>query len=210
MRTRILAAGLLLLISAGWLAAQNAANAAATNLGPDRTACLGDREAPVVIEVFSDFQCPSCQQFFFGIAQPLLRDYVSAGMVCLIYRELPLERIHAHARQAALYSVAAGRIGRWMQVTTILYATQNEWSKDGSIEAVLARELPPDVMSQLRRQLRDTKLRTAIEHDVARARQLGVSATPTWFLTANGKTERQSGVPQYVILRRYLDHLLNR
>jgi len=208
MRTRILAASLLLLISAGGLAAQNTANAA--NLAPDRTACLGDREAPVIIEVFSDFQCPSCQQFFFGVAQPLLREYVSAGMVCLIYREMPLERIHAHARQAALYSVAAGRIGRWMQVTTILYGTQNEWSKDGSIEAVLARELPEDVMSQLRRQMKDAKLGAPIDRDLARARQLGVNSTPTWFLTANGKTERQSGVPQYVILRRYLDHLLNR
>ena len=208
MRTRILAASLLLLISAGWLAAQNTANAA--NLAPDRTACLGDREAPVIIEVFSDFQCPSCQQFFFGIAQPLLREYVSAGMVCLIYREMPLERIHTYARQAALYSVAAGRIGRWMQVTTILYGTQNEWSKDGNIEAVLARELPEDVMSQLRRQMKDTKVGAPIDRDLARARQLGVNSTPTWFLTANGKTERQSGVPQYVILKRYLDHLLNR
>lgn len=194
------------LLSATLLAAQTAAPA---DTAPAREHCIGDPNAPLVLEVFSDFQCPSCRQYFLGTIQPLLAEYVSAGSVCLIYRDLPLAA-HQHARQAALYAGAAARNGHWFQAFGALYTFQEEWSKDGNIEAVLARALPGKTMTQVRRAMKDPKLAAAIDRDLERARRLGIRATPTSLLTVNGRTERFNGVVSYPILKRYLDHLLGK
>ncbi|MFQ5817481.1 MAG: thioredoxin domain-containing protein [Terriglobia bacterium] len=192
----------LVLVCASVLAAQTAPTPAPTD-------CIGDPDAPIVLEVFSDFQCPACRQYYLGTIQPLLSEYVSAGSVCLIYRDLPL-RNHAYARPAALHAAAAARIGQWLRVTQTLYGFQDEWAKDGNVEAVVMRGLPEKARSQLRRVLKDPKLGTVIDRDIARARRLGVRSTPTSLLTANGQTQRITGVVPYAILKRYLDHLLGK
>jgi hypothetical protein len=87
---------------------------------------------------------------------------------------------------------------------------QAEWSKDGNIEAVLARELPAKVMSQLRRAMKDRKLSASIDRDLERGRRLAVRQTPTSLVTANGQTQLIPGVVDYAILKRYLDHLLGK
>ena len=56
--------------------------------------------APVTIEVFSDFQCPSCKNLYEEALKPLMADYVSKGKVYLIHRDFPLA-MHPHARAAA-------------------------------------------------------------------------------------------------------------
>lgn len=196
----------LVLAFAGVLAAQNSAPASTE---PAREHCIGDRDAPIVVEVFSDFQCPACRQYYLGTLQPFISEYVSAGSACLIYRDFPLT-IHPHARPAALYAVAAARIGQWLEVTGALYMFQAEWSKDGNIEAVLARELPAKVMSQLRRAMKDRKLSASIDRDLERGRRLAIRQTPTSLVTANGQTQPIPGVVDYAILKRYLDHLLGK
>ncbi|MFQ5925998.1 MAG: DsbA family protein [Terriglobia bacterium] len=188
------------------LAAQTPASPSPT---PALNDCIGDPDAPIVFEVFSDFQCPACRQFYLGTIQPLLSEYVSTGTVCLIYRDLPL-RTHEHSRQAALYAGAADRIGQWLRVAETLYVLQDQWAKDGNVEAVVMRRLPQKAQSQLRRALKDPKLARAIDRDVQRARRLGIRSTPTSLLTANGQTQRITGVVQYAILKRYLDHLLGK
>ena len=71
----------------------------------------GSLNSPIRLEVFSDFQCPSCRQFYLETIQPVLQEYSSKDKVCVIYHEFPLNQ-HPYARQAALYSEAASRLGR--------------------------------------------------------------------------------------------------
>jgi protein-disulfide isomerase len=49
---------------------------------------MGDPNAPVVIEEFSDFQCAYCRQFFLETEKPLIDQYVNTGKVYFIYRTL--------------------------------------------------------------------------------------------------------------------------
>jgi hypothetical protein len=37
---------------------------------------LGVKNAPIMIEDFADFQCPSCKALFEGTTEQLIRDYV--------------------------------------------------------------------------------------------------------------------------------------
>jgi len=57
---------------------------------------LGSKSAPVVVEVFSDFQCPACKTLFTSTNRQLMDNYVSTGKVYLIHRDFPLP-MQAHS-----------------------------------------------------------------------------------------------------------------
>lgn len=197
----------LLLLAASLVAAQKPELAAEES----RPLCLGNPDAPVFIEVFSDHQCPACRQLYLETMRPVLADYALPGKACVVYHEFPL-RQHKYARQAARYAQAASRLGstQWVQVADALYYFQGQWSETGEVEAVVAKALSEKDMAQVRKWLDDPRLEAAIERDLAEGNRRGVRSTPTFFITANGRTERVNGVVQYTILRRYLDSLLAR
>lgn len=49
---------------------------------------MGDADAPVVIEVWEDFQCPYCQRFTYEVEPALVETYVKDGDVRLVFRNL--------------------------------------------------------------------------------------------------------------------------
>ena len=177
--------------------------------GEDGTCVGGEPGAPVRIEVFSDYQCPACRQFYLDTMRLVLNNYASAGKVCVVYREFPL-RMHPHAREAALYAHAALQLGtrHWRMVSDALYESQPQWSANGQLEAVVAGVLSDEDMERLRKWMEDPAVEAAISSDIALATQRSVNVTPTFFITAQGKTEKVAGVVQYPTLQRYLDHLL--
>ena len=49
--------------------------------------CVGGKAiSPVKIEVFSDYQCPACREFYLSTMRQVLSDYADAGKVCVVYR----------------------------------------------------------------------------------------------------------------------------
>src|SRR5262249_12238479 len=62
--------------------------AAALEVDPHEA--LGSKTAPIVMEVFSDFQCPACKTLFVTTNRPLMDNYVSTSKVYLIHRDFPL------------------------------------------------------------------------------------------------------------------------
>ena len=47
---------------------------------------MGDPNAPIIIEEFSDFGCNHCADFAFGTAEQIAQDYVATGQVYFISR----------------------------------------------------------------------------------------------------------------------------
>ena len=176
----------------------------------DAGACVGGKpDAPVKIEVFSDFQCPACRDFYLETMRSVLTDYADPGKVCVVYREFPL-KMHQHAVPAARMGHGALRLGmrHWALVADALFTRQDTWSKDGKIEAVLSPVLSPEDLARLKKEAANPDIETAIAADIALGQQRGVNSTPTFFIIAKGKTEKIVGAIQYPILRRYLDSLL--
>src|ERR1700719_218535 len=66
----------------------------------------GSKNAPITMEVFSDYQCPSCRALFEETLKPLIADYVALGKVYLVHRDFPLP-MHSHSWVAARYANAA-------------------------------------------------------------------------------------------------------
>jgi len=171
--------------------------------------CLGSRNAPIMLEVFSDYQCPACRQYYLETIQFVLQEYATTGKVCVVYYEFPLNQ-HKHSREAARYAQAAFRLSptHWVRVNETLYTLQAQWSADGQIEPLVARVLPKADMDKVRLSVNDPKINALIDHDVAQGRSRGVSGTPTTFLTVSGKTHRINGPVQYAIMKQFLDKQL--
>jgi len=52
---------------------------------------LGDVNAPLLIEVYSDYQCPFASRYYIEDIRSVIKDYVDTGKARLVYRELAFE-----------------------------------------------------------------------------------------------------------------------
>ena len=171
--------------------------------------CIGTPNAPIKIDVFSDYQCPACRSFYFDVSRQLMADYTATGKVCLVYHEFPL-RGHQYSRRAAQFAEAAARLGpqQWIKVTDALFYYQPQWSTDGQVEQTVAKALTEKEMDMVRRLVDDPAIDAVVESGLREGNQRGVRSTPTAFIVTPGREERIPPGVQYPILRRVLDGLL--
>jgi protein-disulfide isomerase len=172
--------------------------------------CLGGRlDAPIRIEVYSDFQCPGCRVFYLETMKKVLQDYCALNKVCLIYREFPLNG-HPYAREAARYSVAAQRLGRkqYQAVVESLYIHQPQWSENGKVSDAVVRALSPEDYQRLKKILQSASLNKIIDREVAVGKRMEITTTPTFIVTAGGREQRIVGVVPYPVLKDFFDRTL--
>src|SRR5882724_6284295 len=139
---------------------------------------LGVPGAPITLEVFSDFQCPSCKALHEETLRPLVTDYVNKGKVYLIHRDFPLA-MHAYSRTAALYANAAFRVNKYEMVATALFHQQAMWAANGKVEDAVASVLSPAELQKVRALIKDPRLTMEIEQDIALGGKAKVHQTPT-------------------------------
>lgn len=170
---------------------------------------MGGADSPVKIEMFSDFQCPSCRAFYLDTVTRLLSEYSGGKKVCFIFRDFPLVQ-HPVAREAARYALASRVLGHgpWLKVIEYLYTCQAEWSYDGKVEAVLARILSAQDMGKLKEELKNPAIDQTIEQTVAMGNGKSVSSTPTLFVTMGGKEQRVQNALPFEVLKGYIDPYL--
>jgi len=185
--------------------------AAETEPGPPEKT-LGSRNAPIVMEVFSDYSCPVCRIFYESVLRPMMDDYISTGKVYFIHRDFPLTGVmgHEHSREAALYETAAARIGRFQEVDAALYDKQLDWTRTGNVDAVVAAVLSPRELKRVREMVQGGKVDSYVNSDRSLGDSKGVRSTPTIYVTVHGHTDILPGNVSYSLLRRYLDEQLQK
>lgn len=67
----------------------------------DDDAVLGNKNAPITIIEFSDYQCPFCRKFWTETLPQLKTTYIDTGKVKLVFRDLPLASLHPMAQASA-------------------------------------------------------------------------------------------------------------
>jgi protein-disulfide isomerase len=169
---------------------------------------LGSKTAPVVVEVFSDFQCPACKTLFTTTNRQLMDNYVSTGKVYLIHRDFPLP-MHAHSKVAAQYSRAAAQIGKLEPVEDILFQEQEKWEQSGDIDGTVSSVLSSAEMAKVRAIVKSGSVDAAIAKDQALGQVYRINQTPTTIFHANGQTFPYAGVMNWEILKQFLDQLLS-
>jgi protein-disulfide isomerase len=169
---------------------------------------FGSKNAPITMEVFSDFQCPACKTLFLTTNRQLMDNYVSTGKVYLIHRDFPLP-MHAYSRVAARYARAAAEIGRIEPVEKALFENQEKWEQSGDVDGTVAAVLSSAEMSKVRALVKGGTLEPLIDKDVQLGQIYRVNQTPTTVFHSKGQTYPYSSAMSYEILRQFLDQLLS-
>jgi protein-disulfide isomerase len=191
------------------------------------TKAYGSKNAPITMEVFSDYQCPSCRALFEETLKPLIADYVALGKVYLVHRDFPLP-MHSHSWVAARYANAAARIGKFPQVEAALYDNQAAWSADGDIAKYVSAAVGPEDMKKIDKLMpagckvqppapgtpgaapaAPCPLDPGIQRDADLGKKVPVNATPTFQVICKGKTTTTAGTVTYPVLKQYFDYLLS-
>jgi protein-disulfide isomerase len=171
---------------------------------------LGSKNAPITIEVFSDFECPACRNFYETSLKQVIDNYVNTGKVYLLHRDFPLP-MHPYAVQAARLANAAAQLGDFERIEGALFDTQDQWSATGKIDEALGKVVSPALLKKIHEYEAQhlNEINASIEKDRSLGIQRNVNQTPTVYVTAHGKTE---GLPgggiEYKLLSQYLDYLL--
>ena len=142
----------------------------------------GNKDAPVTVVEFSDFQCPYCSRL-----QPILQQVLKAypKEVKLVYKHYPLS-FHKQARNATKASMAAGEQGKFWEMHDVIFKNYTKLSEEKFKE--FAEQLGLNV-EKFTSDYSSTKYDQQIQQDIALGRSVAVTGTPTLFL--NGK--RMSG-----------------
>jgi protein-disulfide isomerase len=141
----------------------------------------GPANAPVVIQVFSDFQCPFCRRVEATIAD-LDRKY--PGQLRWVFRNLPLP-FHKQARpaaQAALEARAQKGEGAFWTMHDRLFAAQEVEGglSEANMEAI-AVDMGLD-MNRFRAAVGSGSHDAAIDRDADAAQQAGINGTPSFLI----------------------------
>lgn len=181
--------------------------AGVTDVDPHKA--FGSKSAPVVMEVFSDFQCPACKTLYLTTNRQLMDNYVSTGKVYLIHRDFPLP-MHAHSRVAARYARAAAQIGKVEPVEQVLFENQEKWEQSGDVDGTVASVLSAGDMAKVRALVKGGTLDPLIDKDYSLGQVVRVSQTPTTVFHANGQTFPFAGIMTYDTLKTFLNQLLGK
>lgn len=181
----------------------------------------GSSSAPITIEVFSDYECPSCRSLYETTLRPMINDYVASGKVYLVHRDFPLP-MHKYGYEAARWLNAAARVGQFQNVEAALYDNQTAWAADGNIEKFVASAMPATEFKRVQKQMtgceyqpagtagQSCSLDTYINADRELGMKIPVQATPTYVITYKGqKLPAGSGAVSWPILKQFFDSLLN-
>jgi protein-disulfide isomerase len=185
---------------------------AATPLPLAMDTSLGSPDAPVIIEMFSDFQCTVCQIFSMGTEQEIRRAYVDTGQARLVFRHFV---VHGEeSMQAALASGAAAEQGKFWEYHDLLMESEASPSKDDltivKLQSV-ARQVGLD-MDMFSASFTSQKFREAVEKDIAEAKARGLRGTPTFLVhgTRDGKdiTLRGEGNISFAAFKKLMDEFI--
>ena len=170
----------------------------------------GSPSAPLVIEVYSDYECPSCRALWMDTIPQLIREYVTTGKVRLLHRDFPLPQ-HQYTRLATRYANAAGQIGRYELVVDQIFKMQPAWAANGNVDAEVAKVLPPGEMQKVRDLVKnDMHLDDSVTADLAQGQVDRLSQTPTMEIVYKGNRQQIAGALPYNVLKSYIDQILSK
>ncbi len=160
---------------------------------------VGDPDAPVVIEVWADYQCPYCrlEDLLFGGA--LDREYVMPGIARIVYRDFAF--LGQESTDAAIAARCAGaqEPAAQLRYHDALYTFQQGENQGRFVRANLLQiaEIAgvPDTTA-FEACLDDPAVAAAVAEETTAGRNAGISSTPTLRLRGPGGERVLTGFSQ--------------
>ncbi len=183
---------------------------------------MGDPNAPIKIEEFSDFQCPYCERFH-EETEPLLRQYyIDTGKVQFTYRSMGnwvsgnIGGGKTESQDAALGAYCAGEQNKFWEMHASLFGNvlgEDAGSfTDKRIEAIAATIDGLDT-NQFNSCYESGKYKDRVQQDFNDGTAAGVNGTPGFIVTytVNGvtKTRKIDGAQPFSVFQQELEAALN-
>lgn len=140
---------------------------------------LGDPKATLVVNEYTDYQCPFC----FVLNTMLHRAVSELDNVKVVHYNLPLDtecnkympgQMHEGSCMLAKYSIAAGKQGKYWDMNTMLFDKEFE-NEQAILKA--ASEIGLDA-SKLKEDAHSKEVADQLASDIDKAKELGIDGTP--------------------------------
>ena len=169
---------------------------------------MGDPDAPVIIEEFSDFQCPACQFFHEQTFEQVVDQYIRTGDVYFIFRNFPFIDTYAvkkESQAAALGSYCAAEQGLFWEYATIMFTNQigeNVGSFSSARMEAMAEIIGLD--AEFMNCVLEGRYQDLVDADTEAAMEAGVDSTPSFLI--NGQLV--SGAIPFETFQSYIEQAL--
>ena len=147
---------------------------------------MGDKNAPLTMIDFSDYECPFCKRYFDDTFSQIKKEYIDTGKVKYVYRDLPLS---FHDPMATLEAVAANCAREQDEDATCFKYHDEIFARTKSNGNGLSKDDLSTIASDLGLNLSSFQLcidtesnKEEVQKDLADATEVGASGTPTFFI----------------------------
>ncbi len=147
----------------------------------DDDAFKGDKDAPVTIVEWSDYECPFCTRFYSQTLGLIDKEYIQTGKVKFVYRDFPLG-FHKNAQKAAEAAECAGEQGKYFEMHDLLFESGVEGGVTAFKQYAETIGLDKDEFNSC---LDSGEMANEVQEDMQDGQAVGVSGTPGFII--NGK-----------------------
>lgn len=176
----------------------------------DDDAVMGDKDAPVTIIEFSDYECPFCKRHFTDTFPQLKEKYIDTGKVKFIFRDFPLA---FHDPLATQQAMAAECVREQTDDETYFayhdLMFENTTSNGNGMQKEKLYELAEQVgadRTTFTECLDSEKYKDEVSKDLADGQKAGVSGTPGFLI--NGQLV--SGAQPFNVFEQIIEAELNK
>ncbi len=155
---------------------------------PSTDPVLGNKDAPITIVEFTDYQCTFCQRFHMATFPEIKKKYIDTGKVRFYSRDMPLD-IHANAFKAAVAARCAGDQNKFWDLRDVLVANADKL--DAASILGYAGKLTMD-QAAFKSCVDSKKYEPVVKANLDEAARLGVEGTPT-FVVGKSSPEGVNG-----------------
>ncbi len=167
---------------------------------------LGSKNASATIFEFGDFQCPSCDYWFKTQEKQIVQNLVDTGKAKLVWRDFVIYGPDSVSAAEAAYS--AGEQGKFWDYHDLLYSKQQTaysgWASHNNL-VIFAQGLGLN-MTQFNQSFNSGKYASLVNGNIADAKALSISGTPTFFVVGqNGQIIIIQGPQPYSVFQQAVD-----
>lgn len=173
----------------------------------DRDHIRGSEDAKVTFVTYTDLECPFCKRFHETMTE-VMKKY--GKDVRMVYRQFPIDQLHAKARPEALATECAAEQGKFWELTDIIF--KETTSNDGLDLAKLpayAKQAGVKDAAKFAACIETQKFASRIQEDEADGQGAGARGTPySIILGPNGEKVPLNGAYPLAQVEQIVDSLL--
>lgn len=147
---------------------------------------LGNPQAPVIIEAYSNFSCSHCADFALDTGKLIEEEYIKTGQASLVFRTVGSSVEAPALQQAAEAAYCAGEQGSFWQFHDLIFANQVRLftNRAANVSRTMRTfaELLTLNLGDFEECVAEGKYQELVSANQTQATQLGVTGTPTFFI----------------------------